>query len=242
MHRARAPLPACVPGRPLAPSSSRPVPAVIALAVVLGAAFPAILSAHLFWPTFHSAKSALSVDAEKGLQAAVVIEVPTFELLASFKQHYADLDLLKEIEAGRFDELETEFRDVQFERFAKELTLSIDGKPVPGRWKPVDTPINGKGTEGFFVYMLEFAYSAPPKLGDRIAVRLENKVFPEAQVVMANVAEAGAGWRVAESSIPPPEEYPQLPEGAEYAQEDLAIWSIDPVKRDLKVVFTRDAK
>jgi hypothetical protein len=209
------------------------------LALVLLVALPAATPAHLFWPTFHSAKSALSIDAEKGLQAAVVIEVPTFELLARFKEHYADLDLLKEIEAGRFDELESKFRDIQFEAFAKDLALAIDGKPAVGSWKPVSTPINGKGTEGFFVYMLEFAFTRPPQLGKRVAVRLENKVLPEAQVVMANVAEASGGWRVAESSIPPPEEYPQLPEGAEYAQEDLAIWSIDPVKRDLKVVFER---
>jgi hypothetical protein len=210
-------------------------------AMIAWAALPAALCAHLFWPTFHSAKSAISIDAEKGLQAAVVIEVPTFELLAAFKQHYASLDLMKEIEAGRFDDLEAKFRDVQFEKFAKDLVLSIDGKPAAGKWRPVETPINGKGTEGFFVYMLEFAWSAPPKLGDRVAVRLENKSLPDSEVVMANVAEAKDGWRVVESSIPPPEEYPELPEGAELAQEDLAIWSIDPVKRDLKVVFARDS-
>ena len=69
---------------------------------------------------------------------------------------------MKEIEAGRFDELETKFRDVQFERFARDLALEIDGKPAAGKWRPVETPINGKGTEGFFVYMLEFAFTAPP--------------------------------------------------------------------------------
>ena len=121
--------------------------ASIAIAVLVLAAFPAALSAHLFWPTFHSAKSALSIDAQKGLQAAVVIEVPTFELLARFKQHYADLDLMKEIEAGRFDALEAKFRDLQFEQFARDLTLEIDGKPAAGKWRPVDTPINGKGTK-----------------------------------------------------------------------------------------------
>ena len=70
-------------------------------------------------------------------------------------------------------------------------------------------------------------------------MRLENKTLPDAQVVMANVAEASGGWRVAESSIPPPEKYPDLPEGAQYA-EDIALWSIDPVKRDLRVMFARD--
>ncbi|HEX2465749.1 MAG TPA: hypothetical protein VHR17_14095 [Thermoanaerobaculia bacterium] len=217
-------------------SSRRHGAALVALAM---AVLPAAVSAHLFWPTFHSAKSAVSIDAEKGLQAAVVIEVPTFELLARFKEHYASLDLLKEIEAGRFDELEAKFRDLQFETFAKGLSLELDGKPPAGKWRPVETPINGKGTEGFFVYMLEFAFTTPPQLGKRVAVRLENKSLPDAQVVMANVAEASGGWRVAESSIPPPEKQPDLPEGAQYA-DDIALWSIDPVKRDLRVTFERD--
>jgi hypothetical protein len=209
------------------------------LLLLLLASSPAALVAHLFWPTFHSAKSAVSIDAEKGLQAAVVIEVPTFELLASFKEHYADLDLMKEIEAGRFEQLEAKFRDVQLDRFAAALVLEIDGKRADGKWRPVDTPINGKGTEGFFVYMLEFAFTAPPELGDRVAVRLLNNTLTGLEVVMANVAEAGGGWRVAESSIPPPEELPKLPEGAEYAK-DLGLWTIDPAKRDLRVVFARD--
>ena len=212
----------------------------LSLALLLFAALPGGLAAHLFWPTFHSAKSALSIDDEKGLQAVVVIEVPTFELLARFKEHYASIDLLAEIEAGRFAELEAKFRDVQLERFAGDLHLELDGSAAAGAWRPVDTPINGKGTEGFFVYMLEFAFARPPALGDRVSVRLENRALSDLEVVMANVAEAKAGWQVAESSIPPLAEYPELPEGAEYADE-LGLWSIDPVKRDLRVVFARGA-
>ena len=210
----------------------------LSLALLLCIALPASLAAHLFWPTFHSAKSALAIDQERGLQAVVVIEVPTFELLASFKEHYAALDLMAEIEAGRFDELETKFRDVQLERFAGALALEVNGRSAAGKWRPVDTPINGKGTEGFFVYMLEFAFDRPPELGQRVEVRLRNRALSEAQVVMANLAEAEDGWRVVESSIPPPAEYPELPEGAEYSEE-LGLWSIDEAKRDLRVVFVR---
>ena len=87
--------------------------------------------------------------------------------------------------------------------------------------------------------MLEFAFASPPRLRDRVEVRLQNDALPGLEVVMANVAEAAGGWRVAESSIPPPEEYPELPEGAEYSEE-LGLWSIDPAKRDLRVVFARN--
>jgi hypothetical protein len=221
----------------LAPARRRTTPLAVA-ALLACAASAAPLRAHSFWPTHHSAKSALSLDDEKGLQAVVVIEVPAFELLASFKEHYASLDLMAEIEAGRFAELEAKFRDVQLERFAGGLSLDVGGRPASGRWRPVDTPINGKGTEGFFVYMLEFAFAAPPELGERVEVRLRNQALAGLEVVMANVAEAKDGWRVAESSIPPPAPLPELPPGAEYA-DDLGLWSIDPAKRDLRVVFTR---
>ncbi|HVR29214.1 MAG TPA: hypothetical protein VMS86_06725 [Thermoanaerobaculia bacterium] len=223
---------------------SSPRRLTVSLAILLSAALCLALAprlaAHLFWPTFHSAKSAVSLDDEKGLQAVVVIEVPAFELLARFKEHYAALDLMAEIEAGRFEELETKFRDVELERFAGALALEIDGRSAPGKWRPVETPINGKGTEGFFVYLLEFAFDRSPRLGERVEVRLLNRALPGVQVVMANVAEAAGGWRVAESSIPPAAEYPELPEGAEYS-EDLGLWSIDETKRDLRVVFARPA-
>jgi hypothetical protein len=221
----------------LAPALRSAAP-LASVALLLGLASPAALLAHSFWPTHHSAKSAVSLDDERGLQAAVVIEVPAFELLASFKEHYASLDLMAEIEAGRFAELEAKFRDLQLERFAGALELRIDGRPAAGTWRPVDTPINGKGTEGFFVYLLEFAFAAPPELGPSVEVRLQNRALPGLDVVMANVAEASGGWRVAESSIPPPAPLPELPEGAEYG-DDLGLWSVDPAKRDLRVVFTR---
>lgn len=214
----------------------RPAPVVLGLLVALAA--PA--GAHVFWPTFHSAKSAVALDQD-GLRAAVVLEVPTFELVASFKEHYAELDLMAEIEGGRFEALEDEFRDFQLERFAAVLTLEVDGAEAAGSWQPVDTPMNGKGSEGFFVYMLEFVFDRPPQLDDRVAVRLINRAFPDEEVVMANVAEAEGGWEVAESSIPPLEEYPDLPEGAVAYEEELGQWSIDDAKRDLRVVFARSS-
>ncbi|MDX1385419.1 MAG: hypothetical protein R3190_17330, partial [Thermoanaerobaculia bacterium] len=115
------------------------------------------LAAHSFWPTYYSAKSAVAM-ADDGLRAGVVIEVPTFELVAGFREHFADLDLMKEIQEGRFAKLEAQYNDHLFASFAAEMELEIDGSKVPGEFRPVDSPANGKGTEGFFVYMLEFAF------------------------------------------------------------------------------------
>ena len=222
------------PNRLLARRTARQLLLVLAISVL---AAPA--RGHMFWPTLHSAKSAVSVGAD-GLDAAIVIEVPTFRLVADFKEHYSDRDLMAEIEAGRFEHLEDEFRDAQFVRLAKGLELELNGAPAVGAWRPVDTPVNGKGTEGFFVYMLEFDFAQPPPLGERIEVRLQNHLLQEEELVMANLAEGADGWRVVESSIPPPEEMPDLPEGAALLDAELGLWTDEPAKRDLRVVFARE--
>ncbi|MDX1385320.1 MAG: hypothetical protein R3190_16830 [Thermoanaerobaculia bacterium] len=206
-------------------------------AVVAGLLSPVAALAHLYWPTYHSARSAVSLGAD-GLEVAVVLEIPTFRLVADFKQHYADVDLMAEIEAGRFEKLENDYRDFLFEELAATLDLEIDGAEAAGRWRPVDTPVNGKGTEGFFVYLFEFAFDREPEAGDELRVRVLTRAFEGEEVVMANQAEAADGWAVTESSIPPREEY-ELPAGAELEDPELGLWSIDPVKRDLRVTFSR---
>ena len=213
---------------------------VVAIGMALLVASTA-LSAHSFFPTHYSAKSAVSVDAE-GIRAVVVIEVPTFQMVKSFREHFSDIDLLAEIEAGRFEPLEDEFRIAQLELLARDLRLTVNGGSVEGVWRPVDSPVNGRGTEGFFVYMLEFdwleSFALPTEVGEPVLVRLETLVLPEEAIVLANVAEASDGWEILESSIPPAEEYPEVPQGAALIDE-LGLWTADPVKRDLRVSFAR---
>ena len=205
------------------------------LAAALFVCAPA--TAHSSWPSYYSAKSALSMDGE-GLHAVVVVEVPTFEMVTGFREYFRDIDLMAEIEANRFQPLEEEYSEAQFERFASGLVLTVDGGEAVGHWRPVDSPVNGKGTEGFFVYMLEFVFAAPADLGACTEVRLENNLLLDQNLVLANVAQAEGGWEVVDSSIPPPEEYPGLPQGVALA-EGLGLWTEDPIKRDLRVAFAR---
>ncbi len=205
------------------------------LALLLALVGP--VQGHAFWPSNHSARTGVSMSAE-GLQAAVVIEVPAIRLIEGFKEHFEDLDLMAEIEAGRFAALEEEYNRVLFATFAEGLDLFVDDRPAVGAWQPVDTPVNGRGTEGFFVYLLEFAFDEEVQPAERLRVRLVNRTLEGFEVVMANQATAADGWRVVESSIPPPTTPVEIPRGAA-VEEELALWSIDPVKRDLRVVFSR---
>ena len=197
--------------------------------------------AHTLWPTHYSAQSTLAFDDEHGLRATVVFEVPAFEMVNRFRQHFSDIDLLAEIEAGRFEPLEEEFQRVQYAAFAEALYLEINGQEAEGSWRRAESANSGAGTQGFSVYALEFVFrQALRTVGSRLEARLLNNALIDESVVMANFADAGDGWKIAQSSIPPPEVFEGLPEGAEIADE-LAMWTMDPAKRDLLVVFERQS-
>ena len=200
---------------------------------MLLAALPA--RGHVDWPSSYSAKTSIAVDAER-LRIAVVVEIPLPDLVLAFNQHFAHLDLLAEIEKGRVEELEEEFRRGQFEHMAKGLVVELDGRPATGSFRAADTPVNGRATEGFFVYVLEYAFASPPQLAARHEVRVINRLYPDAEMVFANHVEARGGWRVVESSTPQP------PAGADLtigSPEEAAMWSEDESWREFRVVLAR---
>lgn len=190
---------------------------------------------HSFWPGSYSARSAVAVrDGE--LQAIVVIEIPTFSLVPKFRQHFAHLDLMKEVKQGRFEALEDEFRAFQFERLAEGLAFEIDGERPAGAWVPLDTPGNGYATEGFFVYELGFRPERPLPLAGRHEIRIRNLLFPYESLVFANTVELACCFELLESSAPQPPPGTDLSTGS---PAELDLWSSDPALRDFRVVLLR---
>jgi hypothetical protein len=201
--------------------------------VALFAAAP--LVGHSFWPTFYSSKTAVSVAGDE-LQVAEVIEIPTASLLPKFRKRYRHLDLKEEIEAGRFDALEEQFKQELFATMGEGLSLEVDGRAVAGSWEPADTPMNGRASEGFFVYLLEFEPAEPWQLGERVRVRVTNDLYRDRNIVLANYVETGPDWTLLESSSPQPPPGADLTVGA---PAELEMWSQDPEYRDFRVVLER---
>ena len=191
--------------------------------------------AHASFPTYYSAKSALALRPS-GLETVVVIEVPLFAMVVEFNDHYSDIDLIAEIEKGRIEELEDEFRKAKFEQLAKGLRLEIDGHRARGSWQPVDTPVNGRGAEGFFVYMLEFEPEQEIELGRRAEIRVINDLYEGEEIVLANYIDVGEGWELLQTSTPQPAPGADLTVGS---LEELAMWSEDPERRTFEVVVAR---
>ncbi len=184
--------------------------------------------AHPYGTKFHSMRHELRMGDE-GLEAVVILEVPTPVVLRTYQKRYAEAEISTE-------DAEKDFLDWWCGRLGQGLQISLDGQPAAGSWKPADHPSNGRGGEKFFVYLLSFDFEAQPSLGQRVEVGLDNASLPKAKMYYSSFAEASGAWRVASNSA-----RDLIGEKADAAEvsEDPAAWTRDEEARTLKVVFER---
>ncbi|HCH63527.1 MAG TPA: hypothetical protein DFR83_12030 [Deltaproteobacteria bacterium] len=107
--------------------------------------------AHPFAATEYSLRTAFKAS-DQGLVAFVVLEVPIPVVM-------------KGIGVTKEDDLATKKRKVAkynqsiWSDMADGLTLTIDGEAVEGEWMAIEHELNGKAAEGFFVYMVGYAFA-----------------------------------------------------------------------------------
>ncbi len=215
-----------------APTLARggPRPQRVALALVAALLCAGLGQAHLAFPEFYSVKATVTADGEE-LHVEALVEIPLAELVLAFNRHFQHIDLIAEIQAGKIEALEDEFREAMFERLGAGLGLEVDGQRHDA-WRPADSPINGRAGEGFFVYILETTRALAPSR--ELRVQLTNALYPDQQMVLANLAFGGDGWAVDQASTPQPPPGADLEEGSE---DELLLWSDDPEKRQFQVSF-----
>lgn len=115
------------------------------------------------------------------------------------------------------------------------LLLRVDGRVVPGAWRPSDSPLNARGSvsEGFFVYIVEFAPTEPWALRDGATVLLANAGWSDVPMALSAWVVAEDGWRVVDSTAAL-----SLPSSG-YDLNDPRYWSDDPALRLLEARFAR---
>lgn len=182
--------------------------------------------AHPYGTKFHSMRHELRMG-EQGLEAVVILEVPTPVVLRTYQKRYAEAEISNE-------DAERDFLAWWCERLGQGLTLTIDGQPASGRWVQADHPSNGRGGEKFFVYLLSFQLDAQPSAGERVEVVLDNRSLPKAKMYYSSFAEASSGWSVASNSA-----RDLIGDKADAAEvsEDPEAWTRDEAARALTVVF-----
>jgi hypothetical protein len=202
------------------------IPRLLTVLIALFLASPAM--AHPFGTKFHSMRHELRMG-DQGLEAVVILEVPTPVVLRTYQQRYDDAGITTE-------EAERDFMAWWCGRLGEGLSLKVDGQPAAGAWRPADHPSNGRGAENFFVYLLSFEFEQPPTLGQRVEVRVDNTSLPRAKMYYSSFAEASGAWRIASNSA---RDLIGEKADAEEVSEDPAAWTRDEAARSLKVVFER---
>ena len=217
--------------------------ALVALTVSSSLAASAPSRAHSAWPDLYSAKlwvgcsDAGANDPQRvcRLDLVATLEVPVAEMILSFREAHADLDLAAAVRSGEIERLEEAFRRRQFERMGTSLTLRRAGAEVAGAWHPTAKLGNGYGIEGFFSYELRFEAAEPEALlaVDRMALSISNRNFERSTVMYANVIDPAAPLAVIETSTAQPQPGADLTPGSE---DEIALWSADEQRRVFHLV------
>lgn len=202
---------------------------IMTVLIMTGCMIGSPLAAHPFDATYYSSRAAIKAD-DLGLHVLVVVEVPTSMILEEFLTLYGDPTQLDE-EANEI------FRQRQFEKLAKDLHLRINKKRASGSWRPVDSEANGRGTETFFVYLLEFVHEDPAAIAAQASldVRLEMEVFSRDLIYLSASAEGQGPWRVSKNSA----QAILQSSDDEFFDPETGRWSIDPRLRRLSIQFDR---
>ncbi|MEM6795819.1 MAG: hypothetical protein AAF725_17730 [Acidobacteriota bacterium] len=199
-----------------------------AAACVLLAALPA--AAHPFDADYYSSRAEV-VAGQDGPRFTVIVEVPTRRIIENFLELYGDPSSLDE-ESDRL------FRERQFATLASQLRLFLSGRAVAGEWLPVEGESNGRGTETFFIYLLEF-HPKDPAIFDasRLNVRLDMEVFPREFIYLSATTDVQSPWVLSGNSA----EKILAASSDELFDPETGRWSVDPRLRRLKFLLEKEA-
>lgn len=199
-----------------------------AVAVWSAALLPSTAAAHPFAATEYSLRTAFKASDE-GLVAFVVLEVPIPVVM-------------KGIGVAAEDDLSTKKRKVvrynedTWKAMASGLTLTVDGAPVKGEWLAIEHELNGKAAEGFFVYMVGFAFADPTALPKqpKYTVAVKNTGYADVPMWYSGSAVALEPWVVTSNTA-----QDVLGEASARSLTDPDRWTRDDQMRNMVVGFER---
>jgi len=208
------------------------VPRMLSTGLVGLLAMSAVVSpearAHPFAATEYSTRTAFKASDE-GLVAFVVLEVPIPVVM-------------KGIGVSKEDDLATKKRKVEkynqsiWATMADGLTLKVDGEVVKGDWMAIEHELNGKAAEGFFVYMVGYAFRDPSALVEKgsYTVSVDNTGWTDVPMWYSGSAVALAPWQVDANTA-----RDVLGDNSERKLTDPDRWTRDEKMRQMVVTVSR---
>ena len=194
-------------------------------AVGVGLALSPEAQAHPFETNIYSLRSMIKISSSGTLTTLVVLEIPVQVVLDGIGVEESDSRRVKE------SKLEA-WNTATWDRLAAGLSMTIDGEPAKGTWRPIEHPANGKGAEGFFVYIVGFdLQEQPPDSG--FILRIENRSFPEEEMVFSGSATAEGDFKITKDSS-----RDTLGGEVDTPLSNPGRWTQDPTMRNLEVTVT----
>ena len=202
----------------------------------------AVASAHPFQPSAWSMRTSVKAEADT-VHVVVTLEAPTFRVLRSLvEQTGATTDGFNkaEVEKARDD-----FNDATWSALANGLTVRVDGRPQDVPFAPVDTPINGKANNQFFLYLVEGTWPIPAGT-DQFTVQVRNTAFATEEMYLTAEPVGRTPWTVDDASSELLLRIGECPLDEDEDAEELLdvddegeVWLKDDRLRTLNVAFTR---
>lgn len=178
--------------------------------------------AHPFETDLYSLRTMVKIADSGQMTALVVLEVPMQVVLGG-------LDVQEGDSQRKQQKALEDWNTSTWDKMAEGLTLTVDGEPVKGTWRPIEHPTNGKGAEGFFVYLVGFDLQQElPKEG--YVLRIENRSYPDKPMVYSGSATAQGPWELVRDSS-----RDALGDQVDTPLSNPGRWSKDPAMRDIEI-------
>jgi|GEM_PF-2348146 len=203
-------------------------PLLAGVLAVVASAVPSVAVAHPFAATEYSLRTAFKASDE-ALVAFVVLEVPIPVVMKGIGVSGEDDLATKKRKVARYNE-------GIWKQMASGLTLTVDGKAVKGDWLAIEHELNGKAAEGFFVYMVGFAFADPtalPATGG-YTVTVDNTGFSDVPMWYSGSAVALEPWTVSANTA-----QDVLGDNSERKLTDPGRWTRDDAMRHMVVGFQK---
>lgn len=150
---------------------------------------------HPFQPSAWSMKTQARTVGDE-LQIVVALEVPTDTVLRALA---TSTNAIHGFNRMKLEMARDAFNDTTWRELGEDIQLSIDGEEVAVEWQPVDTAINGKASERFFLYLIESSYTIPGHLDD-FSLQIANQAYADQEMFLTATTQGQRPWVLQQSS------------------------------------------
>lgn len=214
------------------------VRSICTLAVLVAFCMPGPAMGHPMSRDIWSLRNALKLGTG-GVQAVVILEIPADVVMAALLEGFEGEATGEELEESVARARVRRWNSDRFDEMARGLELLVNGQVAPGEWGPLKSDANGKGGEGFFVYMVGFRPKqkggAVWDFGDEVTLELRDTIAPDKPMVLTALVATDGPWKIETNSA-----RAVLGDKAEIPDLDNPdAWKEDPSLRTLTVTFSR---